>query len=111
MNNDITSQRPRFKTRTHDNGFDLSIALPGVAKDDLHVNLEKRLLTVGGERKDPEGEFEHRDHEAVQYELKVELHEDLDASKIKATFEDGVLVLRLQKRQELAPRKIDILVN
>ena len=111
MNNEITSERPRFKTRANDQGFDLSIALPGVIKNDIEVNLEKRLLTIAGERKDLEGEFENKDHEALRYELKIELHEDLDAENIKASHQDGVLVLRLQKRQELAPRKIDILAN
>lgn len=111
MNNQITTERPRFKTRVHDQGFDLTVALPGVAKDALEVKLEKRLLTIEGERKEPEGEFQNRDHEAQKFELKVELHEDLDADNIKATHRDGVLVLSLQKRQELAPRKIDILTN
>lgn len=111
MNNEIISQRPRFKTRAHDTGLELTIALPGVPKDDLEVSLEKRLLTIGGERKALEGEFVNRDHEALRYELKVELHEDLDPNNIKASFQNGVLVLQLQKRQELAPRKIDILAN
>ena len=111
MNNDIKSLRPRFKTRTHNNGFDLSIALPGVAQNAIEVNLEKRLLSIGGERKNPEGDFENQEQEHLNYELKVELHEDLDADNIKASYQDGILVLRLQKRKELAPRKIDILAN
>jgi len=111
MNNEMTTERPRFKTRANDQGFDLSIALPGVTRDDIEVNLEKRLLTIAGERKDLEGEFENKDHEALRYELKVELHEDLDADNIEASHHDGILVLRLQKRRELAPCKIDILAN
>ena len=111
MNNQITTERPRFKTRAYDQGFDLTVALPGVAKDALEVKIEKRLLTIGGERKEPEGEFENRDHEALRFELKVELHEDLDADNIKATHQSGILTLSLQKRKELAPRKIDILAN
>ena len=111
MNNQITTERPRFKTRAYNQGFDLTIALPGVPKDALEVKIENRLLTIGGERREPEGEFQNRDHEALRFELKVELHEDLDADNIKATHQDGILTLSLQKRKELAPRKIDILAN
>ena len=111
MNQEINIERPRFKTRAHDQGFDLAIALPGVDRDAVKVSIEKQVLTITGERKNPEGEFDHQDHEAVRFELKVNLHEDLDTENIKATHRDGVLVLNLQKRRELAPRKIDILAN
>ena len=111
MNIQISKEQPRFKTRTHESGFDLAISLPGVGKDDLQVDLEKRLLTVGGERKEITGEFENSDAEALRFELKVELHEDLDVENIKASHRDGILTLSLQKRKELAPRKIDILAN
>lgn len=111
MNNQISTERPRFKTRTNDAGFELSIALPGLAKEDVQISLEKRLLTIGGERKTLEGEFQSREQEALRFELKVNLHEDLDADNIKATHQDGILTLSLQKRKELAPRKIDILAN
>ncbi|MFT6863439.1 MAG: HSP20 family protein [Akkermansiaceae bacterium] len=111
MNTQITTERPRFKTRAYDQGFDLTIALPGVAKEALEVKIEKRLLTIGGERKEPQGAFENHDHEALRFELKVELHEDLDVQNIKATHQHGLLTLSLQKRKELAPRKINILAN
>jgi len=111
MNQQITTERPRFKTRTHDQGFDLAIALPGVPRDQVAVTVEKRILTVTGERAGLEGDFDHRDTESVRYELKFNLHEDLDAEAIRATHRDGVIVLALQKRREFAPRKIDILAN
>ena len=111
MNPQISTQRPRFKTRNNDTGFDLAIALPGLAKEDVQISLEKRLLTIGGERKQLEGDFQNKDQEQLRFELKVELHEDLDAETIKATHQDGILTLSLQKRKELAPRKIDILAN
>ena len=111
MNTQISTERPRFKTRVNDAGFDLAIALPGLAKEAVQINLEKRLLTISGERKALEGDFQNKDHEALRFELKVALHEDLDTQTIKATHQDGVLTLSLQKRKELAPRKIDILAN
>lgn len=111
MNTQISTERPRFKTRAQEAGFELAIALPGVSTEDLQVNLEKRILTVGGDRKELEGDFENREREALRFELKVNLLEDLDVENIKATHRDGVLTLALQKRQELAPRKIDILAN
>ena len=110
MNSELTTERPRFKTRAFEAGLEIAIALPGVPKDTLQVNIEKRLLTITGERSTLEG-YESPDREACKYELKVELHEDLDANVINASYQNGVLNLKLNKRQELAPRKIDILAN
>ena len=111
MNSQSITQRPRYKTRAHETGFDLAISLPGVNRDQVNVSIEKDVLTVTGERPDLTGDFDHQDHEATRFELAVSLHEDLDRANIQATHRDGVLVLSLQKRKEVAPRKIDILTN
>ena len=75
------------------------------------MNLAKRILTINGNRKELEGNLERREQEALRFELKLEIHEDVDDKKIQVTHRDGILTLSLQRRQELAPRKIDILAN
>tara|TARA_B100001093_G_scaffold497090_1_gene543595 strand:+ start:66 stop:407 length:342 start_codon:yes stop_codon:yes gene_type:complete len=107
-NESTVTSRPQFKTRKTDAGIDLTVALPGVTKNKLGVNAEGQLLTITGERRNP-GEVDS--HEARRYELKLQLHEDLDTNKITAKYQKGVLTLGLQKREELAPRKINILAN
>ncbi|MGC6458192.1 MAG: Hsp20/alpha crystallin family protein [Akkermansiaceae bacterium] len=111
MNSQVNTLKPRYKTRAHEAGFELAISLPGVTRDRVNVTLEKDLLTITGERSNLEGEFDRREQEATRFELKVTLHEDLDPTKAQATHRDGVLILTLQKRKEVAPRKIDILAN
>ena len=111
MNNQIETQKPLYKTRAHDNGFDLIVALPGLRKENLEVNIEKRTLTLAGDRQPLEGDFLKQASETFRFELKVNLHEDLDTENIKATHQEGQLILTFQKRKELAPRKIDILAN
>ena len=111
MKTQIPTERPNYKTRAREDGIDLAIALPGVNKKDLEVNLAKRILTINGNRKELEGNLERREQEALRFELKLEIHEDVDDKKIQVTHRDGILTLSLQRRQELAPRKIDILAN
>ncbi len=116
MNNNLTTetpltlQRPPFKSRKIEGGVEVSIALPGVARNDLSLNIEERILSVKGQRK-AASDFTPKDDEALTYELRVRLHEDLDTGAIDAAYQHGVLTLKLNKRQELAPRKIDILAN
>ena len=96
-----TTERPSFKTRNLKAGCELAIALPGVSKKDIEVKLEKRILTISGDRK----------HESIHFKINIKLHEDLNEDNIKVTHCDGILTLILNKRRELAPRKIDILAN
>ena len=107
-NESTVTSRPPFKTLKTDEGIDLTVALPGVTKDKLGVNAEGQLLTITGERGNPGGVGSH---EARRYELKLQLHEDLDTNKITAKYQNGMLTLGLQKREELAPKKINILAN
>ncbi|MDG1072343.1 MAG: Hsp20/alpha crystallin family protein [Akkermansiaceae bacterium] len=107
-NESTVTSRPPFKTDKTDTGIGLTVALPGVSKENLGVNAEGQLLTITGERSNPGGDDSH---EARRYELKLQLHEDLDTNKITAKYQNGVLTLGLQKREELAPKKINILAN
>lgn len=107
-NESTVTSRPPFKTDKTDTGIDLTVALPGVSKENLGVNAEGLLLTITGERSNPGGVDSH---EARRYELKLQLHEDLDTNKITAKYQNGVITLGLQKREELAPKKINILAN
>ena len=111
MKTPIPTERPNFKTRALKEGFNIDISLPGVEKKDLEVTLAKRLLRINGIRKELEGNFERYEQEALRFELKVEIHEDVDDKKIQVTHRNGVLTLSLKRRQELAPRKINILAN
>ncbi|MDG1671103.1 MAG: Hsp20/alpha crystallin family protein [Akkermansiaceae bacterium] len=107
-NESTVTSRPPFKTDKTNTGIGLTVALPGVSKENLGVNAEGLLLTITGERSNPGGVDSH---EARRYELKLQLHEDLDTKKITAKYQNGVLTLGLQKREELAPKKINILAN
>ena len=103
--NTFPTQRPHFQTRTLDHGLELTVVLPGVSKEQLTINAEDRFLSITGERRF-EGGLEERN-----YQLKVRLHQDLDPSKIEARYQDGVLRLKLNKRPELTPRRIELLAN
>ncbi len=103
--------RPQFISTSDESGIQLNVALPGVKKEHLNVSSEKQILTISGERESLIGEYHRRDSEPPRFELKLNIHEDLDLSQTKATLSDGLLTLELPKRPELAPRKIDILAN
>lgn len=87
------------------------IDLPGVKKDSLDVTVERNVLTVSAERRwEPvEGDqtyLAERSHGS--YRRQVHLGEGLDGNNVEATYDEGVLTLRIPVAEAAQPRKIEI---
>ena len=98
-----------------DDDFVLRADLPGLTEGDVNIELEDNVLTVSGERKS-----EHEDRKEGYYRVErasgsfsrsLTLPEGVDADAIKASFEKGVLEIRIPKPEERKPRKVAISVG
>ena len=93
----------------------LSVEIPGVREKDVTVSITGDLLSVRGERRfeqEPkEQTFLHLERAYGKFERLVQLPMAVQADKVKATYRDGLLEIRLPKAEELKPKeiKIDIL--
>jgi len=88
----------------------LEAEMPGVSKDGLEITLEGNVLTLVGHRSDetPLGEAVYRESRPVDYRRVFELDPAIDADKINARVEQGVLTLTLPKAERVKPRKIAV---
>ncbi len=77
--------------------------LPGVKKDDLHVQLEQGVLTITGERKQEKEHKEEKMHRTEtsygSFMRSFSLPEDASRESIEATYKDGMLTVRIPKMQ------------
>lgn len=89
--------------------------LPGLAQDDVTIEVEDRVLTVSGERKvEPASEdlrYVRVERAAGAFRRTVTLPEGTDAEGITATFEHGVLTVQIPKPQAAKPRRVEITVG
>lgn len=72
-------------------------AVPGVAKESIHVSVERDTVKVSGERKSSEGRLIARELPFGRFERGFRFPHDLDAAKIQALCRDGLLELRVPK--------------
>ncbi len=95
--------------------FVLRVDLPGVSQDDVSIELEANVLTVTGERK-----AEHEDRKEGYYRVEraagvfrrsLTLPEGVDPERVKASFDRGVLEVRVPKPEARKPRKVAITVG
>lgn len=95
-------------------GITLYADLPGVPKDKLTLHVESDALTIEGEilLGMPEGmEATHAEVGLPRYRRVFSLSKELDAGKVSAEFNHGVLKLRIPKAEHAQPRKIEIKVD
>jgi HSP20 family protein len=95
-----------------DDAYQLTIEVPGVKKEDLTIECSEHVITIRGEKKfqrDPERERAYRTERRYGVVARsVQLPDDADLERIEAAFEDGVLRVRVEKKPESKPRRIEI---
>ena len=102
---------PLVDIRENAEGLVLTADLPGVDKDGLDVAVENRVLSVSAHSSATAPEAArliHREYQAGNFSRSFILSDEIDAEKITAELEDGVLVLRLPKVPKAQPRKIRV---
>jgi HSP20 family protein len=91
-------------------GYTLEVEMPGVNKDGLDISVENNELTIIGRRSLPvvEGTLIHRESRAENFRRTFELDPSIDANKIGAKVEHGLVTLTLPKAEHVKPRKITV---
>ena len=97
---------------TSDNaGWKMRMALPGIDPKDVHVDLQRDVLTITGERNlRREEQTEHHLSELGygRFERSFTLPEHVDSDRVGATFEHGMLEITLPVAAAAKPRRIEI---
>jgi len=91
-------------------GYTLEVEMPGVNKEGLEISIENNELTVLGRRSLPDvgGTLIHRELRQENYRRTFELDPSIDADKISAKIDQGVVTLTLPKAEDVKPRKITV---
>jgi len=104
---------PKVNIIEEKEGFDLYLALPGLKKSDIRIDLEHDVLKIWKKREDAElnQNFTRKEFDYSEFERSFNLPEEIDRERIKASMENGVLHIELPKREEAidkGPREIKI---
>lgn len=95
-------------------GITLRADLPGVTREDLAISLEGDTLTIEGRVRLGETSTLRSVYSEVgvdRYQRSFMLSRDLDTSRIDAQMRSGVLTLRVPKREQAKPRRIEVRVS
>jgi HSP20 family protein len=95
-----------------DDAYVVKASLPGVKPDDVDISVHRNVLSITGETRGEEergeGRIHHRERWFGRFRRQVSLPGDVDANACDASFEDGVLTIRLPKTEEARPKRISV---
>jgi HSP20 family protein len=89
--------------------------LPGMDKDNIEVNLTDHTLTIKGEKKQEE-EIKEKDYYRAErsygsFLRSLELPKEVHGDKVKASFKNGILEVRLPKTEEAKSKEVKVKVD
>jgi len=103
---------PSIDVSESDDSYEVQVQLPGMNKEDITVNLEDRVLSISGERKFKDEQKEKRYHKVEtrygSFRRSFQLPENIDSDSVKASYQDGVLTITIDKSSEKVEKRIDI---
>jgi HSP20 family protein len=108
---------PAVNIRETNENFEVEMAAPGMTKNDFKIELDGNLLTISSEkqeqREEKEGEkYSRREFSYQSFQRSFQLQKDVvDADKIEAKYENGVLHLVIPKKEDAKqkpPKMIEI---
>jgi HSP20 family protein len=86
--------------------------LPGLTEDDVSIEVKDNVLTISGERKTEDEEKREGYHRVERsfgsFARSLTLPEGVDADKVEASFDRGVLEVRIPKPEERKPQRVQI---
>jgi HSP20 family protein len=107
-----TMWMPSLDFSEDEKNYIVRLEAAGIPKDDLEVNLENQVLTISGrrnfEKEEQTEEYFWREREQGRFVRTVRLPSPVNAAKVEATYDNGVMTIRLPKAEGATKSRITI---
>jgi HSP20 family protein len=95
---------PAVNITEHKDEYKLSLAAPGMKKDDFKIDVNGNMLTISSEKEDKheekEARYTRKEYSYTSFERIFTLPDEVNKEKIEAHYTDGVLKLIMPKKEE-----------
>ena len=95
---------PAVNITENNNDYQVSLAVPGMKKDDFKIDVDGNMLTISCEKEESKEEkdkkFTRKEYNYSSFSRSFSLPDGVSQDKIEARYEDGVLKLTLPRKEE-----------
>ena len=106
---------PNVDIYKEDDSFVMKTELPGLQKEDIDVSVQDNVVTLKGEKKYEkeidEENYYHSERSFGSFQRSFELPAPVEREKVKASFKDGVLEVKLPLAEEAKPKQIQVNID
>ena len=99
-----TMTMPAVNIMENKNDYGLSLAVPGMKKEDFNIDVEGNMLTISCEKEETTEQnnerYNRKEYNYSSFSRSFTLPEEVNREKIEAKYEDGVLKVMLPKKEE-----------
>lgn len=104
---------PAVNIKEEDDKFLVTLAVPGLKKDDIKVKVENGMLTVSSEKKEEKkdekkGKYSRYEYNFSSFSRSFSLPDNADPEGVKAKYDNGELKIELQKREKSLKSGVEI---
>ena len=104
---------PKVDVIDHDDKITIEAEIPGLGKEEVSVDLEENVLTVSGLKhshsEDTNTRYIRKELKRSSFKRSFKLGENINHKKIKADFNNGLLLITIPKKESIKPKKVKIL--
>jgi HSP20 family protein len=101
---------PAVNIKESDIDFAIELAAPGKSKEDFNIEIDHNVLTISSdekiekEEKENGSKYTRREFSYTSFRRAFTLPETVNSENINATYENGILLVALPKREEALPK-------
>ena len=100
---------PAANIRQNEDEYIIELAVPGLEREDFNINLGKNDITIAVEKKESKEENQeqnsYKEFSYYSFKRHFKLPKGLDSEQVKASYEKGILEIKLQKLKEEQPKE------
>jgi HSP20 family protein len=104
LGNGFGSKLPAANVKENQNEYIIDLAAPGMKKDDFRIDIENGMLHVSSEKNEESEEkseyYTRKEFSYSSFSRSFKLPATINEDKIKAKYENGVLMIHLPKKEE-----------
>ncbi len=94
---------PAVNISEQKNEYQLSVAIPGMKKDDFKLDVDGNILTISSEkeenREEKDKKFTRKEYNYSSFSRSFTLPDDVEKEKVEATYEEGILKVSLPRKE------------
>lgn len=106
------AKMPAVNVKDNEKNYEIEVAAPGMKKEDFHLSVENKILTITAEIKEEkevkDDTYTRREFVSSSFTRSFSLPENIDENNIQAHYEDGILRVTVPKVPENKPQKKEI---